>query len=315
VGLLANAVPEDHGPWHHVLQRARETVELHSDAYLVHEFLEAHNDPVLFTELVARARAHGLDWVTESPLSALLDLDLSPAVRDQLQAWSDNLVELEQYFDFVRNRTFRQSIFTHAGRSVRRDLRTFDPAGLFLSCRATVTPRDGGGAHVARSDTAVQVDHPGLARALLGAAAAWPSSPAISALCADLDADERIRVGLGLLQLASMHLVTLHATPVPCAAEAGDRPCVWPLSRALAATQHRLPTPRLENVDLTPQDLRLLRRCDGQTTRAALLASIARDHARHRDATGAPHPEPPLDADALDAKLEDWARWGMLVAP
>lgn len=100
-----------------------------SDALLLHDELERVNDPVYFHQFAAQAATHGLQYLGEADFSAMLPANFKPETIQWLQRTARDLIEMEQYMDFVRNRTFRQTLLCHAERKVQRRLRA-DPAFL-----------------------------------------------------------------------------------------------------------------------------------------------------------------------------------------
>jgi methyltransferase-like protein/cyclopropane fatty-acyl-phospholipid synthase-like methyltransferase len=82
-----------------------------SDAYILHEHLEANNLPVYFYEFAAQAAAHGLQYLSEAEFAPLPGR-LTPKALEILGQAPD-LVRLEQYLDFAHNRTFRQTLLCH----------------------------------------------------------------------------------------------------------------------------------------------------------------------------------------------------------
>jgi methyltransferase-like protein/2-polyprenyl-3-methyl-5-hydroxy-6-metoxy-1,4-benzoquinol methylase len=90
-----------------------------TDSYLVHEQLEDHNHPVYFHQFVERAAGHSLQFLAEAEFSPL-DADPPAEVRDGFGQWAENVVEWEQYLDFLRNRTFRRTLLCHTHHTVNR---------------------------------------------------------------------------------------------------------------------------------------------------------------------------------------------------
>jgi methyltransferase-like protein len=92
--------------------------------YLLHEELEIFNAPCYFREFVDRARAHGLDYLTEAQPEYTFATNYGPIVVDHLIDYADDQLLLEQHLDFVVNRHFRQTLLVHAERAsqIRRTL-------------------------------------------------------------------------------------------------------------------------------------------------------------------------------------------------
>jgi SAM-dependent methyltransferase len=103
-----------------VLRRALDevmpTIQAAGPTYLLHEFLEACNQPVYFREFVAAARSHGLDYFADAEPQIMFVSNHGEQVAGPLlkEAGNDQVL-MEQYLDFLTNRSFRQSLLIHAG--------------------------------------------------------------------------------------------------------------------------------------------------------------------------------------------------------
>lgn len=82
-------------------------------SYVFHEYLEEVNSPLLFSEFLARARAQQLAYVCDTDFYTLFPESFGVDAEGFLQACPD-VQSTEQYIDFLRMRTFRQSLLCHA---------------------------------------------------------------------------------------------------------------------------------------------------------------------------------------------------------
>jgi SAM-dependent methyltransferase len=88
------------------------------DSYLLHDELETFNVPCYFYELVGRAGAHGLTYLAEARPEMMFPSNHGPKVAEHLLAKCHGVqVLVEQYLDFVANRTFRETLLVHAERA------------------------------------------------------------------------------------------------------------------------------------------------------------------------------------------------------
>ncbi|MCU0623259.1 MAG: class I SAM-dependent methyltransferase, partial [Gemmatimonadaceae bacterium] len=122
-------------------------VEKAEDFYLFHEHLEPNNRPCYFREFIDAAGAHGLGYLGEASLADMAPQRLGQKVHDALQKLSGgNIIATEQYMDFFRNRSFRQTLLVRSERmpSVRRAITPASHHAFRLSCgfvpAAPVTP-------------------------------------------------------------------------------------------------------------------------------------------------------------------------------
>jgi methyltransferase-like protein/SAM-dependent methyltransferase len=83
------------------------------DAHLYHDHLEEHNDPIYFHEFVERLRGRNLRYLGEANFREMYQGNLPANVQEVLQRLAPDLIQMEQYLDFLRNRTFRQTLICH----------------------------------------------------------------------------------------------------------------------------------------------------------------------------------------------------------
>ena len=83
------------------------------DAFLLHDELAEINQPVYFHQFAEQATAHGLQYLGDVHFGSMLTHSFPAEVVEELRRMVKSTVELEQYLDFLRNRTFRQSLLCH----------------------------------------------------------------------------------------------------------------------------------------------------------------------------------------------------------
>ncbi len=86
---------------------------LGNEAILTHDELAEINDPVYFYQFVEHAEQHGLQYIADANFQAMLANNLPKDTAAALRQMAHSTVELEQYLDFLRNRTFRQTLLCH----------------------------------------------------------------------------------------------------------------------------------------------------------------------------------------------------------
>ena len=119
LGFLVGSVREPDGNYGRALRQEAELLGKQADSYLFHEHLEDVNLPVYFHEFMARAAAHGLQYLDEAQgtrLAACFPAD----VRETLRQLAPDPVLHEQYLDFLGNRTFRRTLLCRQGIALHR---------------------------------------------------------------------------------------------------------------------------------------------------------------------------------------------------
>jgi SAM-dependent methyltransferase len=85
------------------------------DYYLLHEYLEMFNAPCYFLDFGKRCDPHFLSYLADASPPIMFALNYGNKVSQPLlEECGHSQVLVEQYLDFVVNRTFRQSLLVHA---------------------------------------------------------------------------------------------------------------------------------------------------------------------------------------------------------
>jgi methyltransferase-like protein/SAM-dependent methyltransferase len=86
--------------------------------YFFHEYLEKYNEAVFFHEFIEQAQQYGLQYLadTKTLFTAIA------AFIPQTEIPSLNLIEKEQYVDFLHNNSFRETLLCHQAVTLNRNL-------------------------------------------------------------------------------------------------------------------------------------------------------------------------------------------------
>ncbi len=227
-------------------------------SHILHDHLEEHNDPVYFHEFLSRAAAHGLAYVGEADVQAMMPPEGPPEIRRTLDMLSQGgQAHLEQYLDFVRCRMFRQTALCRAGRQADYTGTADRLAGLHIASPARpASPRpDLPPAEEAFDGPAgvrITSREPLIKAALTILAESWPASLPFAELCrrareragpaaADPEGDGR-RLAETLWRFyatAGVQALDLSTRPYAGPARPSARPSVRPLARRQAARGQR----------------------------------------------------------------------------
>ena len=154
----------------------------YGDSYLLHDELETFNSPCYFTAMVERAGAHGLAYLAEAHPEKMMPGNYHPKVAEYLdeKCGGDQLL-VEQYLDFVADRTFRESLLVHAECAPRIRYTPHRHRYRRLHIAARLPPADGqtrldhSHQEFLYSDTATLfTNDPGIKAALDALSARWP---------------------------------------------------------------------------------------------------------------------------------------------
>lgn len=297
LSFLAKSLASSTNPYSLLLQSELDKMKQSRDSYLFHEHLEDVNDPVYFHQFVEHAERHGLKYLGEADLSLMLPANFPPDVASVLQMLSPDLVHLEQYMDFLRNRAFRQTLLCHAGIPVNYELRAdrldslhaASPAKA-VSTNPDVTSND---YETFRSPTGAQIslNHPLTKAGMLCLSDAWPACIRVTELrrlarsrlnwdfedTKEAIAQDLHTLGKWLLSSytsAVAGLVELHAVDSSFTTAVTDRPMASPLARHQATRGRQVTNLRHETVVLNDLQGELVRRLDGNRTQSQLLSEL-----------------------------------------
>jgi methyltransferase-like protein/cyclopropane fatty-acyl-phospholipid synthase-like methyltransferase len=285
--FVIKASPTPDETYVRVLKDEQEVLENAPDTYIYHEHLEADNHPVYFTELAAAAAAHGLSYLGSSRLDRIED-SVSPQVVEALDALGPDRIRREQYLDFVRNRTFRKSLFCRA------DCRHHDAPALeaFERLRFAAFSKPETAEPDIRSEAPVEfrsptndrltTTRPAVKAALMALFEKVPRSLTFD----ELRDEVSLRLGPGLtedrrslaeilLKANKANLVSIHVVEPALVSSISERPVASAVARYQAEAEVKISNLRHFTFVLDDFTSLMIRLLDGTRDRKAILATLA----------------------------------------
>ncbi len=259
------------------------------DAALLHDELEAINDPLYFHQFMERAAAVGLQYIAEANFPQVMPNDIAPEARAQLQQMADDTLAMEQYLDFLRHNTFRRTLLCHADLEVDRTLRSERVQNMYISSRMQRRESDRDQPQITRfragDNATFSTDHPVTAVALEHLSDHSPQAISFRDLVSHtaqrfgiekIGADDVQTLAINLLQgfSYSMQLIEFHAHRAEFTLTVSERPLASRLARQQVQISPIVSNLRHERVELDPFAHVLLPYLDGQHDRAALLHEL-----------------------------------------
>ncbi len=271
------------------------------DTYFFHEHLEDVNEPMYFHEFIARAQAHGLQYLSEGDFVSAQAGNYPPAIAEAVRDMSGDLIELQQYLDFLCNRTFRQTILCHAEAPLNRSATVADLAKFYFaspihpasdSVDLTTPKEEIFATHVNRTVTATNQI---IKAAFTHLGSIWPNTIAFQPLMAAAHqlispnsplvfTAERLReetelLGTTLLSCFSQGIIEFHSLPGAFTTTISPQPVASAVARYQAQTNTSVPNMRHESVPLGDIDRQVLVHLDGERDHAALFNVLAQSAA------------------------------------
>ncbi len=281
-----------------MLYEQQDLLRRHSDSYIFHEHLEQHNEPLWFLDFCGRLDEHGLRYLGDSDFGSMVaSMSFTPEVQEMLESIAPNLLEKEQYMDFVRNRAFRQTLICHASAKPDYDVDGKRLNGLYAASPTIARPATGEGVENGQLEFAIP-DGPSITTpskttqdTLMKLVQAWPARIRVSQLIADSNLETRQNANqedieelkrnlqaslLTAFATSSGKLLELSIAPFESHEQnALDTfPCVNRYVRRSAKLAQAIVNRRHEIVDVAPVDRHILPLLDGSRTPAAILQKL-----------------------------------------
>ncbi len=271
------------------------------DNLLLHDELEEVNNAFYFHDFVTHAAQHGLQYLTEADFPRAIFSNLTSETEQALLKMGSDLIALEQYIDFLRNSSFRQTLLCHEDLSIERLLKPDSSwlSKLYAASHAKpmtteINIRDDSIIEFRSTDGTVSTtDHPVSKSALLYLSRISPQSVPLTTLLdmaiksvyskelasldkAVIEHDTQALLGSLIKSFScSMRLVELRVHEPRFVLKAGEKPLASKLARLQVQHGHtRVTNMRHEMVDLVQFSRILLPHLNGENDREALLTIL-----------------------------------------
>ena len=293
--FLINAAGGKESLYGQVLASELRVLESQSDNYVYHDHLEENNVPLYFHEFMDRAHAADLQYLGEAQFSQMLPTNLTDETRETLQRLAPDILQMEQYMDFVRNRSFRRTLLCRKELTLDRrvapertlelcaasPLQPSDPAASFVDFSRVIFT-DGAGGELGTGN-------PVLKSALAALREVWPQAVPIRDLPAlayrnlgpihivdASTAQNDLREIAGMLMQCYLNdMIDLKPRANAFARQPSDRPTACPLARRQAIKKADVTNRRHQKINLGELEVRLLSLLDGALDVAGVVDRLA----------------------------------------
>lgn len=315
------------------------------NSFLLHDQLEEVNQPVYFYQFMEHAARYGLQYLMETEAGGSLPEHFRPETQHALEHMAHSLIEMEQYMDFLRDRTFRRTLLCRAELPLNRVIKPERVQEFYITSRAapvSETP-DILSTSVEKfrgpGEAVLATDHPVSKAAMLHLAQIWPRATSFAELMAVARAqvgrptdpaadpagwaDDAHALGFNLLKahVYSTNLVELHTYAPALTLQVSERP-VASLAARIQAQQSEITTNLWhERIQLEAVDRQLLQLLDGTHDRArlvddlvALVAQGVLTIRQHEAVVQEPTQVRGLLVEKLEESLRKFAQMALLIA-
>ena len=282
--FLAQAARKDGSAYTTLLHSELEHLKHQPDPYLYHEHLEEVNKPLYFHEFIDLAARHDLRYLGEARLSTMVTGNFGPQVAKALEVVASDQIQAEQYLDFIRNRTFRETLLVHRAASPNWAINPEVLRRLHITTPRQIPDAAGDVTSTAAvqyetiSGMTLSTSSPAIKAAMRILSRRWPATVAYTDLEGEVngmlgvpqDAEKLLAMGL-LNTFLSSDLLELHSAPIPSVL-AGERPKAFAVARARVRCGERGIVTRRHNLYRTTElDRHLIPLLDGTRDRCELL--------------------------------------------
>jgi methyltransferase-like protein len=339
IDFLSRSVPTENNLYGSLLKRELNTVRRHRDDFIFHEYLENVNAPIYFHQFMERAAGHGLQYVGEADFGTMLASGFPKEVGETLLRISPDIIETEQYMDFLRNRQFRQTLLCHNHLALKRKLGPENMIGLLVASPAfhkagsvDLAPGKKETFRTPRKVT-LQTDRPIIKAALCVLQEHWPRALDLETLFEQVDkrlADAQVqeetdlkkrrRALMGsLLRGYSSMAIEFFTWQADFVTEVSEKPRVSELTAFLVSQGRPAVNKRHEPIELAPFVKQVVRILDGTRDRVALLQRLGELVAEgtltiQNQSERGPETSQSIIEQSLDQALTGLARTAFLVA-
>jgi len=294
INFLAGACTSDPPFYQAVLSRESERLNECLESTVFHDDLAAVNHPVYFHQFIDHAACHGLQYLSEAHFFEMQTATLAPDTVEVLNRISDSRIAKEQYLDFIKCRSFRQTLLVHADLALDPELkperieRFFVASALRLKEQSSRLDDAGPWEFVGPKKSRLRTDNRVVAAALQCLADVFPDalhvgqivSAALARIAGQVSSpidvtDAARQICTMLVRAFAGGLVEFHVHPPRFARLPGARPVGSPLARVQVEMGTLVTNLRHHNVQVEDPFRRvLLQLLDGTRDHDALLDEL-----------------------------------------
>lgn len=282
VEFVAKSSPGTDDPYRKLLQGELDVLIRSDDYYLHHDHLEENNHPLYFHEFARRLGVNGLQYLGEADFSTMVSTNFAPDVAKTLQdLGAHDILQMEQYMDFVRCRYFRQTLVCHSAVRLNRQLGPTLVQNLLLASQAVAEPASDSEPEQQTFRTpggrGITCRSPVTKHALRTLQKRWPASLSFKdlyALCATAGAADEIFAANEMLACMAAGVVEWRVSPDPFANEVTRKPATTSSARLQAAQGTRVTNLRGETIKLDELHCSVLRHLEGRHELPQLAETI-----------------------------------------
>lgn len=291
------------------------------DWLMQHDLLADVNLPCYFHEFAERASNHRLQYLAEAEFGVMQARAFPPEVEQTLAQMQHEPLLREQYLDFLRGRSLRQTLLCHQDITLDRDALADRIPGVYVAApikELGFNEESGATTFQGVKGHTIETNHPMALAACRYLGDCWPDYIPFDELLdevrdqgdanASKEEDTTLLSGI-LLDFYADHFIGLHTAIPPHATRVAPRPFASQAAVLTSKSSPIVPTLFHTSVRLDEVEQRLLPLLDGRHTKSALLKALG----THLPGSARSRKNAEY-VDALNHILDGLMRHGLLMA-
>jgi len=225
-------------------------------------------------------------FLGEADFSVMLPSNFTKEVDETLKRISNDIIRTEQYMDFLRNRSFRQTLLVRQDVNVNRNLGPASVMPFCVACPAKPVPNEGSANQKTFQEPSGRNFNVGGAMAVSAfehLAEIWPQSIRFEELLEIArkksntnDAGDADALASCILTLFAGAFCTLRTEPVPFVSEISEKPIASSLAREQSKTREIVVNQLHDNMRVDVLSRNLLQLMDGTRNKSQLIEELAK---------------------------------------
>lgn len=121
LNFIQDSLEGQETPYAQFMRESAKNMADKENHYIRHEYLADENQAFYFNEFIEKARSNNLEYVGDTDVQRMYVGNLPEKAIEKLITIQD-IVQTEQYMDFISNTQFRCTILTHKGAKISRNI-------------------------------------------------------------------------------------------------------------------------------------------------------------------------------------------------
>lgn len=132
---MVDTVSDEYSAYKGALAWEQKNATVHTDQQLCHDLLSEVHEPIYFHQFVELLEQRELKYLGDSRFATMLPRRFGDSVLEELKKCCRTMIDVEQYIDFLCNRTFRQTLICRQPVALNHAVDPAHVASFYVSSR------------------------------------------------------------------------------------------------------------------------------------------------------------------------------------